>query len=354
MRLINSCAAPTAHLTSCRKRCENELSVVSSQLESARKMDRERSATPRREFLKQAGTVAVAWCAAPGLAGGMGPPAARPPVGYATISWPREQFADALRTISDLGFAGVQMLGWVRDAYAGDKTSELKHQLQTLKLRPTALSCSKAKLDPARLKDETAQFRDYAAFLKGLGGNHLQITDGGRPEQKYSTDEIKALGAAMNALGKAAQEYGLTLGYHPHFGTLGETREGLGRVLDSTDPRYVKLIADVAHLTLGGADPVEVIQTYHERLVFLHFKDVRKDVAELARQNRDLARHTRYHFCEIGRGVVDFPRIVGTLRRLSQSHWIIVELDGYEPPPGGPAESARVNKEALEKLGLLA
>src|SRR5438094_10353780 len=115
-------------------------------------MDRERSATPRREFLKQAGTVAVAWCAAPGLAGGMGPPAARPPVSYATISWPREQFADALRTTSGLGFAGGQMLGAVRDAYAGDKTAEHTHRLQTRKLRPTPRPRPKAKLDPAPLQ----------------------------------------------------------------------------------------------------------------------------------------------------------------------------------------------------------
>src|SRR6266568_8912277 len=152
-------------------------------------MDRKTSPTPRREFLKQAGTAALGCCAGPGLAGGLGPPAARPPVGYATISWPREQFADALQTISALGFAGVQMLGWVRDAYAGEKAAELRQRLETLRLRPTALSCSKAKLDPARLKDETAQLRDYAAFLKDLGGNYLQITDGGHPDQKYSTDE---------------------------------------------------------------------------------------------------------------------------------------------------------------------
>src|SRR5437899_3243131 len=199
MRPTSSCAALIARLTSCRKRCESKLSVVSSQLsvavsnqlEPALKMDRETSPTPRREFLKQAGTVAVAWCAGPRLGAGMSPPAARPPVGYATISWPREQFADALQTISGLGFAGVQMLGWVRDAYAGEKAAELNRRLETLKLRPTALSCSKAKLDPAQTKDETAQLRDYAAFLKGLGGNYLQITDGGRPNQKYSTDEVK-------------------------------------------------------------------------------------------------------------------------------------------------------------------
>ena len=295
----------------------------------------------RREFLKQTGALAFAWYAGSKGASKMSPPPARPPVGYATISWPQSQFTEALQTVSDLGFAGVQMLGWVRDAYAGEKTAELKQRLQTLKLRPAALSCSKAKLDPARTKDES------------LGGHYLQVTDGGHPDQKYSPDEIKRFGSEMSALGEVAQGYGLTLGYHPHFGTLGETREGLGRVLESTDPRYVKLIADVAHLALGGADPVEVIQTYRQRLIFLHFKDVRKDVAELARKDRNLARHVKYRFCEIGRGVVDFPRVVETLRGLDSPHWIIVELDGYEVPPGGPAESARVNKEALQKLGLL-
>jgi hypothetical protein len=30
---------------------------------------------------------------------------------------------------------------------------------------------------------------------------------------------------------------------------------------------------------------------------------------------------------------------------------VIVELDRFEPPPGGPAESARINKDALRSLG---
>ena len=46
------------------------------------------------------------------------------------------------------------------------------------------------------------------------------------------------------------------------------------------------LIADVAHLTLGGSDPAEVIGTYHQRLILLHLKDVRRDVYEAVRQNR--------------------------------------------------------------------
>lgn len=306
----------------------------------------------RRDFLKTASALALASFAGVRRASSLDSPAWPPPVGYATISWPESQFSDALETVSGLGFAGVQMLGWVRDANAGDKAAELKQRLQKLKLYPAALSCSRVKLNPAGPADTTAEFRGYAAFLQTLGGRYLQVTDGGRPNVNYSDQEITLLGERMNALGKLAREHGLTLGYHPHFGTLGETREGLGRVLAATDPRDVKLIVDVAHLGLGGSDPAEVIRTYRDRVVLLHFKDLRKDIAELARQNRDLVRHSKYHFCEIGRGAVDFPPVLTELRKLTSPYWIIVELDAYEPPSGGPAESARMNKEALEKLGL--
>jgi inosose dehydratase len=59
----------------------------------------------------------------------------------------------------------------------------------------------------------------------------------------------------------------------------------------------------------------------------------------------------KYLICEIGRGMVNFPAIVATLRQVHFKGWVVVELDRNEPPPGGPAESARINKEALRHLG---
>lgn len=306
----------------------------------------------RREFLKRVGGAAFSWASVVIPARAAGAPLPNP-VGYATISWPESEFDEALVTISHLHFKGVQMLGRILKVY-GNRPAALKEKLQSLKLEPAALSAWGVRLNPAQLpalEDETEKFRTYADFQRRLGGLYLQVTDGGNPHSQYSADQIKALGERMNALGKIAKERDLQMGYHPHFGTLGETREGLGRVLDATDSDYVKLIADVAHLTLGGSDPAEVIRTYYQRLVFCHFKDLRKDVAKLARQNRDLVRHSRYHFCEIGQGVVDFPAILEAFRDMSFKGWVIVELDGYEVPPGGPGESARTNAEAMKQMG---
>ncbi len=304
----------------------------------------------RREFLKKTAGLSLGWLASGGgfAAAARGLPN---PVGYATISWPEKDLDQALKTTSALGFKGVQMLGWVRDSYAGSKEEDLKKQLRDLKLQPVALSSSKVKLDPENVTDESAELRSYAEFQKRLGGKYLQVTDKGKPGKTYTADVIKSLADRMNALGKIAQNNGLQLGYHPHFNTLGETREGMGRILDATDPKYVKLIADVAHMTLGGADPAEVIRTYHQRLIFCHFKDLRQDIAEQARHNRDSVRKSKYHFCEIGQGVVNFPAILNALRAVNFRGWIIVELDGYVVPPGGPPESARINKEAVQKLG---
>jgi len=310
----------------------------------------QRNSSGRREFLRNLAGLGVAR----GVLGTLRADARDVlpnPVGYATIAWPRKEFAHALETISRLGFGGVQMLGWVREAYPAAKAHELGDLLSSLKLKPVALSCSEARLAPERQGNETAEVRSYAQLFSHLGGTFLQVTDDGNPSKDYSDEDIRNLGARMNALGKMAQDFGLTLGYHPHFGTIGETRKGLGRVLEATDPQYVKLIADVAHLALGGSDPAEVIRTYGQRLCFLHLKDARKEVVAIARQNRNLVEGKGPPFCEIGLGMVDFAAVVQALRAVRFSGWVVVELDTGNSTLGGPDASAAENSNALRKLG---
>jgi inosose dehydratase len=311
----------------------------------------ETGSVTRRGFMRQAGVAALSWAAFSREISAL-PPTLPNPVGYSNISWPPNELDQALETVSALGYQGVQLLGYVQEAYAGDKVAELSGRLQKLNLKAAALSCSKVKLRPDSSEDFAAQFRVYADFLHSLGGKVLQLIDAGKPSGSYSLDQIKAMGAKMNELGKMAKDAGMTAGYHPHFGTYGETRQALESVMDATDPRYVGLIADVAHLQLGGADPAEVIRTYRQRLVLLHLKDVRRDAYGLVHGgDRDGAEKLKFRFCEIGHGVVDYPAVAASLRETMFQGWAIVELDRFEPPPGGPAECARINKNALRSLG---
>jgi inosose dehydratase len=305
----------------------------------------------RRQFLAGAAGLAAgaAWGGWPQA---FGKAAALPnPVGYSVISWPQAQFQHALSTISTLGFSGVQLLGWVTKESAGESASTLKARLDQLKLQPVALSAWGVDPGPEEDARGVAVMRTDVAYQKALGGRYIQITDGGKPNADYTDAEVRAMGGQMNALGRMAAANGLVLGYHPHFGTYGETRRGLGRVLEATDPHLVKLIVDVAHLTLGGSDPAEVIRTYRERMILMHIKDVRRDVLAQARQNPDLVRHARYHFCELLQGGVNYPAVIAAMRQTDYRGWVIVELDGYQVPAGGPDTSARENRDAMRKMG---
>lgn len=272
------------------------------------------------------------------------------PVGYAMISFPDDQFNDALPVVANLHYQGVQVRSDVFKAYA-TKPAALKERVDSLKLKPVVLSFPSVSLDPAKRDATTALFREYVSFHRQIGGTYLQLIDAGNPDTAYSDDEIKSYGAYVNELGKMAIDSGLTLSYHPHLASIGETREGMDRILAATDPRYLKFQPDVAHMTLGGMNPADAIRAYRDRLAFFHFKDAVREVAAQAKTNRPAIRKAKVRFCEVGQGAVDYPAVLRAMDDVQFTGWIIVELDAYQQPPGGPAESARTNQLAMRKMG---
>jgi inosose dehydratase len=274
------------------------------------------------------------------------------PVGYATIAWPNGELDHAVAEISQLGFKGIELVGWIRQNFGKSRLPVFHKRLKSLNLQPVSLYCFPVRPFATASEQEVEDLSDFAVFYRSLGGLYLEVTDGLRPEQASDPKAVKALAKRLDLLGKVATEHGLGFGYHPHVGSLGESRKGFGRVLEASDPRYVRLIADVAHLTLGGSDPAEVIRTYHDRLLYLHFKDARKDAAKVARKNAAQLKEVRYWFCDIGTGAVNFPSVMRAIHEVGFKGWIIIELDRYQPIPGGPDKAARVNKKAVERLGL--
>jgi inosose dehydratase len=126
-------------------------------------------------------------------------------------------------------------------------------------------------------------------------------------------------------------------------GSLGERPEEVDLILESADPRYAKLELDVAHYFQGGGDPVKAIQKYHDRLLFLHFKDVEPLTSDTKKS---------YRFVELGRGKVDLLGVVSALHKFHFRGWAIVELDAVPDKARTPKESAEISKKYLqERLG---
>ena len=264
--------------------------------------------------------------------------------GYAAISWGGND-RQAIDDISAVGFRGIQLRS-NSIAEFGSPVA-VRDLLSQHELKFVALSSGDLLSDAAVAKKSIAEHTAHAKFLRAAGGLYLQIIDN-RPKSRAATSaDFKQLGKALTELGKRTADLGIPLGYHNHMGSLGERPEELDQVMNSSDPRYVKLELDIAHYFQGGGDPVKAIETFRDRLLFLHIKDVERLPAGKDPQHF-------YRFVELGHGLVDVPAVFEALRKVNFRGWAVVELDGVPDTAHSPKEAAAANKQYLqEKLGLI-
>lgn len=261
--------------------------------------------------------------------------------GYAAITWGGDDL-QAIKDISSLGFPGIQLRANILRDF-GTKPEALKELLGQNSLEFVALSSGGIKMTPGREQDEILLHAGNGKFLADAGGRYLQVTDAGRVKGKPpSPDDYKRLGNLLTEIGQRVTDLGVRLGYHNHMGTLGQSADEVGRIMDEADPKYVKLELDIAHYFQGGGDPVRAIRNYEDRLLFLHLKDVQR-----------LSSAEGYQFVELGKGLVDVPAVVTALEQVRFRGWAVVELDSVpdqERKAGRtPKDCAIENKKFLEE-----
>lgn len=115
------------------------------------------------------------------------------------------------------------------------------------------------------------------------------------------------------------------------------TPETIHANIKDRDPR-IGICIDIGHTTRSGVDPSEAIEQYADRLLDLHIKDVNKATADGAT-------------VEIGRGIIDIPRVLKTLLKIKYDGVTSFEYekDGKNPLPG-LAESVGYVKGVLATL----
>ncbi len=251
--------------------------------------------------------------------------------GYAAITWGGED-RQAIDDIAAVGFRGIQLRASAVEMW-GDRPDELKDLLGRRGLSFVALSSGTVRLDPAVRDEELALHVRNARFMKGAGGSYLQVLDERPHGRSVVPDDYRRLGALLTDLGRRTADLGIPLGYHNHMGSLGQAPEGVARIIDATDPRYVRVLLDVAHYTQGGGDAPDAVRRYGDRLLFLHIKDVESPVPGRGPES--------YRFVELGAGKVDLPAVFAALEGVGFSGWAIVELDS----PVAPDRTARASAE---------
>ncbi|MFF0743031.1 sugar phosphate isomerase/epimerase family protein [Streptomyces sp. NPDC004111] len=153
------------------------------------------------------------------------------------------------------------------------------------------------------------------------------------------------------------EEFGLRVVVHPHADTHIDTEENVVRLLDATDGDLVSLCLDTGHYAYCGGDSVKLVETYGERIGYLHLKQV--DPVLLARvRQEDLPFGPAVGLgvmCEPPHGEPPLEPVLAAARALAERRgadlFAIVEQDMYPCPQDKPLPIARRTREFLRSCG---
>lgn len=212
--------------------------------------------------------------------------------------------------------------------------------------------------------DETwAHVSQVAALTRATGAGHLVVIPSFWRDDKtaeliepseLTPEQWGHLTSGTERLARQVrEEFGLEIVVHPHADTHIDSEEHVARFLDGTDSRLVNLCLDTGHYAYCGGDSVKLIETYGERIGYLHLKQVDPEVLAGVRANgTPFGPAVRQGvMCEPPLGVPEMEPVLTAAQRLGVDLFAIVEQDMYPCPPDQPLPIARRTRRFLRGCG---
>lgn len=238
-----------------------------------------------------------------------------------------------LQLIRNAGYDGVELAG--RYGRTGE---EMRLLLKKYGLTPISAHIGLgAAMDEKELKE-----------YKEIGIEYAVIPMTPQPTEENKDEILSNLAAAAENL----KEFGFIPGYHNHSYEFEAEFDGKRwyDILAETVP-YVMTELDLCWLEVGGADPVEYVHKYKDRVKLLHVKDfvgrghlTKPDgTPPVAVLDEGLDFDQR----PVGDGVLDLDGIIEAAKKCG-TEWLVVELD--EPQKNkSMAECAVRSAKALKE-----
>lgn len=282
-------------------------------------------------------------------------------------------FGQMLDELKAAGYVGSELGDW---GFMPTDGAALKHEFDVRGLTltgayvPIAFARADAHAEGVERAVRTAQLLAAAAdpsappFLV-LADDACKVparsASAGRIGHREMLDESgwRTFAAGVEAAARAVRERtGLRSVFHPHCAGYVETPQEITCLLALTDPDVVGIVFDTGHYMYGagrsdGADVVDALERFADRIDYVHLKDCSPHVAAHARAaGWDFLTAVRNGlFCELGQGGVPYAAVVDWLRASGYDGFVTVEQDVL-PGMGAPYSSAVRSREYLRSLGL--
>ena len=287
----------------------------------------------------------------------------------APIAWTNDDLPDLGKEntfeqcISEMALAGFKGTE-IGNKYPKDPDI-LKHYLNLRNLK-VASAWFSAYLTTKPFEETESAFIKHRDFLHAMGAKVIVVAEQGHSIQgmldksvfndkpEFTEEEWNLLTDGLEKLGDLAHEKDMEIVYHHHMGTGVQTTEEIERLMDNTDPLKVSLLFDTGHLVFSGEDPINIYKKYKGRIKHIHFKDIRKRVAEEVKENSDsfLDGVKKGVFTVPGDGMIDFSPIWKEIKDSGYEGWIVVEAE-QDPAKANPYEYAvKTRKYIHDTTGL--
>ena len=273
-------------------------------------------------------------------------------VGHTGITWPwgnapgggpprltgPEPIATVVGDVSALGFAGLELFSWQitgMEAFGGLGPLLERHKL------PLVSSYTGVNLtDPAQRQATIASAVATGKVVKKLGGTVMVIGPNGVRRDSFDFAASKAnILSALNEVGRALTDLGLTPVLHQHTGTCIESRDETYAIMEAVDTKHMKFGPDIGQLQKGGVDPVAVVKAFLPVVEHMHFKDW-------------VGGPSMAGYCPLGMGKVNLVGILDLMEGRKLDGMIMVELDRGGEMPYTPRETAQISRDWLVKHGV--
>ncbi|PWI41452.1 sugar phosphate isomerase/epimerase [Streptomyces sp. ICBB 8177] len=274
----------------------------------------------------------------------------------AQVPWAR--FLDE---VSEAGYEWIELGPY---GYLPTQPDRLRDELTRRHLQVSAGTVFTALHRGPAVWDATWQHvSEVAALAQAMGAGHLVVIPAfwrdDRTARELEPRELTAaqwrdLATGTERLAREVRErYGLRVVVHPHADTHVDTEEHVVRFLDSTDADLVSLCLDTGHYAYCGGDSVKLIETYGERLGYLHLKQVDPAIlADVVANEVPFGPAVRRGvMCEPPHGVPQLPPVLRAAQKLGVDLFAIVEQDMYPCAPDRPLPIARRTRRFLRGCG---
>lgn len=159
-------------------------------------------------------------------------------------------------------------------------------------------------------------------------------------------------GEGVEAVAEHCARQGIDLVYHHHMGTIVESREDIGRLMEGTGPA-TKLLLDTGHAWFGGSDPGELASAYMDRVRHIHAKNVRPAIRrEVEQQGLSFLEGVRRGVFTVPgdpEGGVSFEPVLKIAAEHGYDGWLVIEAE-QDPLKAEPMKYQSMGLKALKQM----